>query len=196
MKAQLAFESFLLGHGPRILAPLQRGISVSAGDPAVVVIVAVWFMRFVSALGEDWLRTVSLGTLEGFWRQLPDSRARQAAIDLITRVESANDPHANAAQGSLVVSLFREVHRRPLAQDLSEEGLLLLDSLFRRIRLTASSNLQKPQASVTRYTLRVLRYCFKPPDEKFSPQELDRVVALAGELNDEMRQRVYSELSV
>lgn len=195
LQAQLNLEAFLLRHGPPMLLHLQRGMNVGAPDPSADAAVARWFLQFVGSLPEPWLRATNLGTIERFWRQIPDPRIAHAAVDRILQVEFVIDPFGNAAFGSLLVSFFREVQPALLANPLSDRAAIIIESLFARTRLTPASTIRGAPSHIARYALRVLRYCYKDQYQPLSADELDRIVALGGEMTDEARVLVYAELS-
>lgn len=195
LQAQLDLEAFLLRHGPPILPYLQRGINVGAADPAVETAVAGWFLQFVGSRPEAWLRATSLGTIERFWRQVPDTRIARAAVDRIVQVEYVNDPFGAAAHGSLLVNLFREAQPALLTAPLSDRAAIIVEGLFARVRLTPVAVITAAQSHIARYALRVLRYCYMDQYQSLSAPELDAIVVLGGEMTDEVRQLTYSELS-
>jgi hypothetical protein len=181
LHAQLDLEAFLLRHGPPMLLFVQRGFNVGVTDAAAEATVAGWFLQFVASRPEAWLRVTNLGTIERFWRQV--------------QVEYVNDPFGGAAHGSLLVSLFREAQPALLTAPLSDRAAIIVEGLFARTRLTPVPTITAVQSHIARYALRVLRYCYKDQYQSLSPFELDAIVALGGEMTDEARQLVYSELS-
>ena len=195
MKAQLDLEAFLLSHGPRALQYLQHALNIGEAEPTAEMAAARWFIRFVGSLSEEWLQAVSLGTIERFWRQVLEPATARAAVDLIATVEYVNDPFANAARGSLLVSLFNEVQPEPLTTPLSERADIIVQRLFARATMTRISSINRGQPHIVKYALRVLRYCFKDEYQALTAEELDAVVAHGGDVNDEVRQLLYSQLS-
>jgi hypothetical protein len=195
LHAQLDLEAFLLRHGPPILLYVQRGFNVGETDAAAEATVAEWFLQFVGSRPEEWLRATNLSTIERFWRQVPDPRIAQAAVDRIIQVEFVNDPFGGAAHGSLLVSLFREAQPALLTAPLSDRAAIIVEGLLARTRLTPVPTITGVQSHIARYALRVLRYCYKDQYQSLSPFVLDAIVALGGDMTDEVRQLVYSELS-
>lgn len=113
----------------------------------------------------------------------------------MVQVEHVNDPYGAAARGSLIVSLFRENQPALLGAPLSDRASIIVERLFVRVRLTPISAVINSPSHIVRYALRVLRYCYKDQYQSLSAGELDAIVALGGEMNGEMSQLVYSELS-
>ena len=113
----------------------------------------------------------------------------------MVQVEHVNDPYGTAAHGSLIVSLFRENQPALLGAPLSDRAAIIVERLFVRVRLTPISAVINSPSHIVRYALRVLRYCYKDQYQSLSAGELDVIVALGGEMNGEVSQLVYSELS-
>jgi hypothetical protein len=89
-----------------------------------------------SCLWRNGIRAVNIGSVERFWRGLSDAKTPRSSVELIARVEAVNDPMANAASGSLLVSLFREVQPLPVVQPLTAAGSLIVVTLLTRAKLT------------------------------------------------------------
>jgi hypothetical protein len=189
---RMALEHLILTNGHGLLRELQRAFNIEDELLAASSHVAEWFVSFVSSLGRDWLQHVNLSTVERFWRVLADVRLRRSAIDLILKIEVANDPSPNAAPGSLVVSLFREAQPEPFRTPLAEAARIIVDTLFSRVRLTPVSIINSADGALSRYSVRVVRYCYKDQYQILTPEEMDAVVSLAGNVNEDLRQRIYS----
>jgi hypothetical protein len=194
LQRQLALEHLLLTQGTEAIRRVERAFNME-DEPLVAHSALVqWFMRFASSLPEERLREVGLSTIERFWRVFDDVRIRRSAIDLIARVEVANDPTASSARGSLLVSLFRGVQPRPFSLPLADGADLIVRTLLFRVRSTPVYILDSPQGKLSWYGLKVVRYCFCDPYQTLAPEELDTIVSLAGDLNDDVRQRIYQGL--
>jgi hypothetical protein len=194
LRAQLEFEAFLLRMGAEMLGPLQSALTSHDTRPEHDVPIAAWFMAFVGALDEAWLRRVQLTTAERFFRTLTDARTRRSAIDLIVKVEAINDPTGAAAEGSLIAGLFQGAQPEPFATPLRPDAALIMDTLATRLRITPPALLDTAQGGLARYTMRVIRYCFKGRFDRFSPQEVDYVSTLIN-LRDELRNRLNFTLT-
>ena len=192
LQCRMDLESFLLSHGPNALKEVQRAFNIQDQEVTGLAHVADWFISFVSSMNEEWLRVVNLSVIESFWKRLKDDRVRRAAIDLIAKVETANEPTGNTAYGSLLVSLFRAKQADPFASELSPESHLIISSLLDRIRLTPPPVFASPQGTLARYSLGVLRFCFKDRFERFSPLEIDYIVRLAGDIDEFVEERLRS----
>jgi len=60
LRAQLEFEAFLLRMGAEMLGPLQSALTSHDTRPEHDVPIAAWFMAFVGARDEAWLRRTIL----------------------------------------------------------------------------------------------------------------------------------------
>ena len=118
-------------------------------------------MTFAFSLAEEWVREVSLSVAEDFWRAIPERRLRTKAVHLITKVEVDNDPSLASAYGSGLVRLFREAQPLPFEQPLAEDARPIIQALFGRLKVTPLSLWDRPSGALSRYVLRVMRYCYK-----------------------------------
>ena len=192
--ARMDLDHLVLSHGVGALREVQRAFNLTTELTAADLPAAEWFISFASSLDGPWLREVSLSVVERFFRELKDSRMRRASVELIAKVEAVDDPAAQGASGSLLVTLFRQAQPEPFLMPLSEAGSLIVLTLLARAKLTADSVWQSPQGSLANRALRVVRYCFRDEYQKLTPTEMDSVVSLAGEVSDELRQRIYQRL--
>ena len=137
---QMALEHLILTNGISALREVQGAFNVGDEQLARDFEVAQWFMTFASSLKSDLLREVKLSVIERFWRTMADRRLRQAAIGLIAKIVTVNDPSLNSAYGSSLVGLFRKLQPQPFSEPLQEDAQLIVLTLFRRVKLTRSSD--------------------------------------------------------
>lgn len=192
LKSRMDLESFLLSYGPKALKELQRAFNVQDQQVPAASYAAGWFISFVSSRDENWLRAVNLGIIERFWRTLRDVTIRRGAIDLITKVEATLDPSGASAFGSLLIALFREKQPDPFADQLATDSSLIVDCLLTRIKLTPPLTFASPQGNLAQYCLRVLRYCFRDRFETLTDSEAEAIVALAGDVSENVKQHLRS----
>ena len=190
LKWRMDLESFVLNYGTNALKELQRAFNVSIQEDSSYA--AEWFVAFIASRDENWLRETSLSVIESFWRGLRDNRIRRPAIDLILKVEVAIDPSASSAFGSQLISLFREIQPDPFEKELRPDSRLIFDCLVKRIKLTPDSVFPKPSGSLARYSLQVLRYCFRNRFDKLTISDAKHIISMAGDLTFSTRQRLLS----
>jgi hypothetical protein len=176
------------------LRPLQTALASQDIRPEHDVSIAAWFMAFVGARNQEWLRSVQLGIPERFFRTLTDTRTRRTTIDFIAKVEATNDPTGASAEGSLIAGLFRGAQPEPFAATLAPDAALIIEALSTRLRITPPALLGTDQGALARYTMRVIRYCFKGRHDRFSPKEIDHVSTLIN-IHDQLRDRLHYTLS-
>jgi len=187
---QMEFESFILSWGARILPVLQRAVAFESSARDIPQLVG-WFVDFVSPLGEEWLREVNVNRVAVFWPGLPHSRERRTLLELIAKAEwVANQDRA--AQYSEIVRLFRDAQPDP-NEELTDQAGEIAATLFRLAKCARLTEAMY-QASITRYSLRVLSFCFKTPGAlALNDEQAARVMQLFGNLTTEQR-RLFEQL--
>jgi hypothetical protein len=194
LRFRLALEHLLLTFGRAGIRRIERAFNVSDTQLAERAHSAEWFMTFVSSLPGDLLREVGLPTIERFWRFIPDERTARHAIEVIARIEVANDIPESYAHTSLLVSRFRESQPNAFAQPLADNADLIARTLLARVRITPLPVLASDQGRLSRYCLAVVRFCFANQYQALSPEQMDYVVGLVGEVSAGQKQRIYQGL--
>ena len=187
---QMEFESFILSWGPRILPIVQRTVTSRLIDYEDLQLFE-WFVEFVSSLGSEWLTEVNTATVALFWPSLPNSRVRRAVLELIAKTEWVTNSD-RAAQNSEIVGFFRGAQPDPNSElsDRASEIAAVLSRLAACARPTQAMY----QASITRFSLRVLSFCFRDANTPaLNEDQVERVMRLFGRITNEQR-RLFEEL--
>jgi hypothetical protein len=192
LDGQMTIEDLVLSGPPKLFSVFQEGLldDVLVRDPGV----ADWFLTFAASLDEERLRVVNLSAVELFWRNVLNRRVRWKAVDLIAKAGAASDPSMAATRGSNLATLFREYQKDLFALPLHPDAQIIIDPLFWRVKLMTADTLNTEAGRLGRYCLRLVRACYLDEHSKFTPEQLDRVVNLAGPMPDDLRDRVYATL--
>ena len=192
-EARMNLESFVLGFGPPMLRQLQKAFNLN--DLALLENggLVQWFVAFASALAEQWLREVDLSNLERFWRTFHDVRLRRQIVELMMRIELAEN-NWERAHLSRVINLFRNAQPKPFAAPLNTDAQIVVETLFARAKLTLK--MVSTRGTLGNYSLLVLRYCFVDPGEKITGAQVDALLQYAGDLSMTRRDQFTNVLHV
>ncbi len=185
---QMEFESFILSCGPRILPILQRTVTTSVTEDLRLF---QWFVEFVSSLSSEWLMEINAATIASFWQSLPNSRDQRAVLELTAKTEWVINSD-RAAQHSEIVRLFRDAQPDPNSE-LSEKASEIT-SVLCRLATCARPTQAMYQTSITRFSLRVLSFCFRDANTfALNDEQVARVMRLFANITNEQR-RLFEEL--